>query len=163
MASNGEGTLSELPRQGRLLGIDYGTVRIGLAISDPSQTIASPLEIYKPRNPDLDAKYFKELVKLERIVGIIVGLPVHLNGRDSHVSVAAEEFAKWLAMLTELPVIHFDERFTTAFAEEIIREAGLTRAKKKQVLDKLAAQILLGTYLESSRNQESFAKRNLAD
>ena len=136
---------------GRLVGIDFGTVRIGLAISDLNQTLASPFEIYRPSGSVRDAKYFRKLVELERVAGFVVGLPVHLDGRDSQISVAAEEFAKWLQETTEIPVALFDERFTSAFAEEVVREAGLTRAKRKQVLDKLAAQILLTSYLESDR------------
>lgn len=154
---------NEIPTLGRLLGVDFGTVRIGLAISDPSQTIASPLEIYRPRNPDLDARYFRELVARERIVGVVVGLPIHLDGRDSQVSVAAETFAGWLCKVTELPVTLFDERFTSAYADEIIREVGMSRSKRKQILDKLAAQILLASYLESPRRPSPPSKRDLAD
>ncbi len=153
----------EIPTCGRLLGVDFGTVRIGLAISDPSQSIASPLEIYRPRNLDLDARYFRELVARERIVGVIVGLPIHLDGRDSQVSVAAETFAGWLREVTNLPVTLFDERFTSAYADEIMREVGMSRSKRKQILDKLAAQILLTSYLESPRRSPPASKRNLAD
>lgn len=140
---------TSLPIHGRLVAIDFGTVRIGIAITDPAQSLASPLEIYQTRSSDLDAKYFKELVRLERVAGFIVGLPVHLSGQDSQVSVRAEEFARWLEKTTGVPVILFDERFTSSFADDLIREAGLTKAKRKQLRDKLAAQILLTHYLES--------------
>ncbi len=144
--------MSDLPKVGRLIGIDFGTVRIGLAISDLHQTLASPFEIYRPSNAERDAKYFQKLVELERVAGFVVGLPVHLDGRDSRISIAAEEFAKWLKDATRIPVVLFDERFTSSFADDVIREAGLTREKRKQVLDKLAAQILLTSYLESDRS-----------
>jgi putative Holliday junction resolvase len=144
--------LSDFPKVGRLIGVDFGTVRIGLAISDLNQTLASPFEIYRPSGAERDAKYFRKLVELERVAGFVVGLPVHLDGRDSQISIAAEEFAKWLKETTGIPVVLFDERFTSSFADEVIREAGLTRAKRKQVLDKLAAQILLTSYLESDRS-----------
>lgn len=158
-----EQSTNEIPTRGRLLGVDFGTVRIGLAISDPSQTIASPLETYRPRNADLDARFFRELIARERIVGVVVGLPIHLDGRDSQISVAAETFAGWLREITELPVTLFDERFTSSYADEIIREAGLSRSKRKQILDKLAAQVLLTSYLESPRQNAPPSNRNLAD
>jgi putative Holliday junction resolvase len=71
---------------GRIGGVDYGTVRIGLAVTDPDRTMASPLEIYTRRNLQLDAKYFQQLAKEERIALWVVGLPVHLDGRESQKS-----------------------------------------------------------------------------
>ena len=138
-----------LPTQGRLLGIDYGTVRVGIAISDPSQTIASPLETYNRRNTKLDANYFIDLVKLEKIVGLVVGLPVHMSGDESEKSREAVKFGKWLQQLTERPVIWVDERYTTSMAREMLSHSPLSGKKRKAQLDKLAAQILLATYLES--------------
>ena len=132
-----------------LLGIDYGTVRVGIAISDPSQTIASPLETYNRRNTKLDANYFIDLVKLEKIVGLVVGLPVHMSGDESEKSREAVKFGKWLQQLTERPVIWVDERYTTSMAREMLSHSPLSGKKRKAQLDKLAAQILLATYLES--------------
>ncbi|MCP4095897.1 MAG: Holliday junction resolvase RuvX [Planctomycetaceae bacterium] len=138
-----------LPSEGRLLGIDYGTVRVGVAISDPSQTIASPLETYTRRNIKLDASYFIDLVKLEKIVGLVVGLPVHMSGDESEKSREAVRFGKWLQQSTERPVIWVDERYTTSMAREMLSHSPLSGKKRKAQLDKLAAQILLATYLES--------------
>jgi len=141
--------------QGRIAGIDYGTVRIGVAISDRDQTIASPLDNYTRRNDKLDQQYFRDLAKQERIVGFIVGLPVHSSGDESKKSKEARVFGAWLAKTTDLPVSWFDERYTTAHAKQLMQDSGLTHKKRKQRLDKLAAQILLATYLESSRHGES--------
>ncbi|MEL7499113.1 MAG: Holliday junction resolvase RuvX [Planctomycetota bacterium] len=141
-----------LPTQGRIGGIDFGTVRIGVAVSDPGQSIASPLEVYQRRNDQLDAKYFVELVAAERIVGWVVGLPVHMSGEASQKSEEATQFGRWLAEKTERPVTWFDERLTTAMAREILNQSSLSPKKKKAQLDKLAAQILLSAYLESDRN-----------
>lgn len=138
-----------LPSEGRLLGIDYGTVRVGVAISDPSQTIASPLETYTRRNIKHDASYFIDLVKLEKIVGLVVGLPVHMSGDESEKSREAVRFGKWLQQSTERPVIWVDERYTTSMAREMLSHSPLSGKKRKAQLDKLAAQILLATYLES--------------
>jgi|688.fasta_scaffold78553_2 putative Holliday junction resolvase len=144
---------SEFPRTGRLAGIDFGTVRIGVAITDPDQQLASPYEILQRTNLPSEEKFFRRLAREERICGFVVGLPVHLDGSSSYVSELAIEFGKWLKELTGLPVVWFDERFTSSAAEELIREANLTSKKRKALLDKLAAQVLLTAFLEAPRDQ----------
>jgi putative Holliday junction resolvase len=134
---------------GRLAAIDYGTVRIGVAVSNASQTLASPYEIFTRRAKDAEAGYFRRLVSTESITRFVVGLPVHTNGRESQKSIEAQEFGRWLQQTTSIPVDYFDERFTTAAAEEILLAQGLTKQRRKERLDKLAAQILLTAYLES--------------
>jgi len=143
-----------LPKTGRLAGIDYGTVRIGVAITDPDQRLASPLQNYTRQGPDKDAAWIKRLAAAERIAGFVVGLPVHGSGDESQKSQEARQFATLLATQTQLPVRLFDERYTTAHAEAALLEAGLTKKQRKERLDKLAAQILLAAYLESSRSDQ---------
>jgi putative Holliday junction resolvase len=143
-----------LPRTGRLAAIDYGSVRIGVAITDPEQQLASPLEIYNRRGAAADAAWLAQLVQREQIAGFVVGLPVHTSGRESAKSQDARRFALWVAEQTRLPVRLFDERYTTAHAEALLLEADLSRKRRKERLDKLAAQILLAAYLESSRQDE---------
>jgi putative Holliday junction resolvase len=118
-------------------------------VTDPDRTMASPLEIYTRRNPQLDAKYFRQLATEQRIALWVVGLPVHLDGRESAKSQEARRFGQWLTETTALPVEFFDERFSSAQAEELLMAAELTSKKRKQRLDKLAAQIMLSGYLES--------------
>jgi putative Holliday junction resolvase len=143
---------------GRLAGIDFGTVRIGTAVTDPEQRLASPFENYTRRGAAADATYFKRLAAEERIVQFVVGLPVHLDGRESEKSREARRFGEWLAATTGVPVVFFDERFTSTEAERYLAQAELTKKKRKARLDKLAAQIMLTAYLESSeRGQESTA------
>lgn len=134
---------------GRIAAVDYGTVRIGVALSNASRTLASPYENYTRRTPDLDAEYFRKLVRNESIVLFVVGLPVHTSGRESQKSIEAQTFGRWLTETTGIAVEYFDERFTSAFAEQMLQEAGLTKKRRKERLDKLAAQILLTAYLES--------------
>lgn len=133
----------------RLLAVDYGTVRIGLAVSDPQQTFAFPLATYPRQDQGRDAAYFRELVEREAIGQIVVGLPVHSDGREGTKALEARAFGAWLAETTGLPVVFFDERFTTAEAEKILWSAGLTHRQRKQRRDRLAAQILLQSYLEA--------------
>ena len=148
--------MTSLPQKGRVAGIDYGTVRIGIAISDPDRTIASPLENYTRQTKEQDAKRFRRLVAEEQVSHFVVGLPVHLSGLESQKSQEARQFGKWLGEITGLPVVFFDERFTSSEAEQYLLEADMTRKKRKQRMDKIAAQILLAAYLEShSENSES--------
>jgi putative Holliday junction resolvase len=142
-----------LPRTGRLAGIDYGTVRIGVAITDPEQRLASPLENYTRRGIEADGKWIAELAKREQIAGFVVGLPVHTSGEESAKSREARKFGQWLGEITGLSVRFFDERYTSAHAEALLMEAELTKKRRKERLDKLAAQILLAAYLESSRDE----------
>jgi putative Holliday junction resolvase len=149
-------------QKGRVAGIDFGTVRIGIAISDPDRTIASPLENYTRRGPDQDARRFRRLVDEENISLFVVGLPVHLSGLESQKSLEARKFGKLLEEITGVPVVFFDERFTSVEAEQHLIGADMTRKKRKERLDKIAAQILLAAYLESdSKNSE--APRALED
>jgi putative holliday junction resolvase len=136
---------------GRLAGIDYGTVRIGIAITDPEQRIASPMANYTRRSEKADAEYFRKLVADERIAGFVVGLPVHLDGRESEKSAEARKFGRWLRQMTGLPIVFFDERFTSVEAEQALLGAEMTKKQRKARLDKLAAQILLTAYLETDK------------
>jgi len=134
---------------GRVAGIDYGTVRLGIALSDPGRTLASPYENYTRRGPKQDAQRLARLVAEEDVVLFVVGLPVHLDGRESEKSAEARAFGRWLTEATGVPVTFFDERFTTAEAEQALLGAELTRRRRKARRDMLAAQILLSAYLES--------------
>jgi putative holliday junction resolvase len=146
---------ANFPRHGRLAGIDYGTVRIGVAVTDPDQRLASPLENYTRRGEAADAVWIKLLAVSERLVGFVVGLPVHTSGNESQKSVEARAFGQWLATQTGLPVLFFDERYTSAHAEALLLDAGLTSKRRKERLDKLAAQIMLAAFLESSRTGDA--------
>ncbi len=134
---------------GRVAGIDYGRVRIGIAISDPDRMLASPYENYTRRGPAADARRFQQLVEEDRVVLFVVGLPVHLDGRESELSHEAREFGQWLAEVTRVPVEFFDERFSTSEAHELLKDAAVKHKRRKRKLDMLAAQVMLSAYLES--------------
>jgi putative Holliday junction resolvase len=134
---------------GRLLGVDYGTVRIGLAVSDPDRKIAFPLTTYTRSNREADAAWFRKLVAGETLVGLVVGLPVHASGDEGQKAREARAFGAWLAEATGLPVIYYDERFTTVLAESALWEAGLTHKKRKARRDRVAAQMFLQAYLDA--------------
>src|SRR5207248_11677156 len=104
---------------------------------------------YLRRNREQDARYFRTLVEAEQISQIVVGLPVHLSGREGQKAAEARAFGTWLAQVTGLPVVYYDERFTTVEAESALWEAGLTHKQRKARRDRVAAQILLQTYLDA--------------
>jgi putative Holliday junction resolvase len=133
----------------RLLGVDFGHVRVGLAVSDPDRKIAFPLTTYERRGRDADAAYFRTLVAEEAVGGLVVGLPVHLSGEEGKKAAEARAFGAWLAEATGLPVVFWDERFTTVEAESALWDAGLTHKQRKARRDRVAAQILLQAYLDA--------------
>ena len=93
--SNDPRSQASIPPTGRLAGIDFGTVRIGIAMTDPSRIIASPLETYTRQSQEQDRDYFVQLVESEGVVAFLVGLPVHMSGDESQKSQEAREFAQW--------------------------------------------------------------------
>jgi putative Holliday junction resolvase len=148
---------------GRILAIDYGTVRLGLAISDPSQKLASPLANYQRVNAQHDLQYLQRMIDAERVVQIVVGLPVHLDGRESQKSIEARGFAALLQQQTGIPVVLHDERFTSVEAEAHLLAAHLSRKKRKARRDMLAAQLLLTSFMDSDRTAGSSAPGGLDD
>lgn len=148
---NGEANTPEsdsIPESGRIIGIDFGTVRIGIAVSDPGQSVATPLEIRQVQNRESDGKYFAKLVEAEQAVGLVVGLPVHMSGDSSKKSREAMKFGKWLGEVTSLPVAWQDERYSTSLAKDICEQMGLRGEKRKAHLDRIAAQVILASWLD---------------
>lgn len=139
----------------RIAGIDYGTVRIGIAFADTDSRIASPYATYVRRAEAADIDYFVSLVGKEKIDLFVVGLPVHLDGRESQKSKEAREFGVWLDLMTGVPVEFFDERFTTTEADEVLGAAKLTKKQRQARRDQLAAQIMLTAYLESGERGQT--------
>lgn len=133
---------------GRLLGLDHGTHRIGVAISDSTQIIASPFAVLAAETA-LDE--IERILLEEQIVGFVVGLPVSLSGVEGERAKAARRFADELAERTGRPVELADERFTTKVAETALIDAGMRREKRRDIRDKMAATVMLQTHLESIR------------
>jgi putative Holliday junction resolvase len=132
-----------------LLGVDFGDVRVGLAISDPDRKIAFPLATYTRQGRERDAAYFRAVVAEDTVAALVVGLPVHLNGSEGQKATAARAFGAWLTETTGLSATFWDERFTTVEAESALWAAGLTHKQRKARRDKVAAQIFLQAYLDA--------------
>jgi putative Holliday junction resolvase len=137
----------------RILAIDPGSVRLGLAISDTERRFASPLTTYTRRSPSEDALYFKKVVAAEEVGVIVIGLPIHEDGSEGAQAKAARVFGAWLGEVTGLPCEYYDERFTSFEADQSLQDAGLTKKKRKARRDRVAAQILLQTYLDAKRTE----------
>ncbi|MBS0655981.1 MAG: Holliday junction resolvase RuvX [Verrucomicrobia bacterium] len=138
----------------RILAIDFGFKRVGIAISDPMQIIASPYETipgsYDTAKAADTILALLEKLKTERkyeISDIVIGLPLNMNGSDSERTVAVRAFAKALQEKSSLPIHLFDERLTTVQAERALKEGRYTRKQRTSVVDTVSAVILLQTYL----------------
>ena len=135
----------------RIIGIDYGTVRIGLALSDPLKIIASGLETIN--NDELAINKIIKIISDSNVERIIIGFPLTLKGEVGSKAEEVERFIEVLKSRTELPIIKLDERFTSVLAQQTIRQLGTTKKKKhanKGKVDELAATILLQNYLDSA-------------
>ena len=148
----------EFPTEGRLLGLDYGTKRIGVAISTPEQSLASPLENYTRRNVAVDAAVLREIADEYGVVGLVVGLPLHMHGEEGAKAREAREFGAWASSATSRPVTYWDERLTTASAQVALHQAGMSAAQSRGRLDMIAAQIMLQAYLDRVRESPSDTK-----
>lgn len=137
------------PSRGRLLGVDYGRVRVGLAVCDPERRIASPLDTYELRSAKADAAYFTRVVEEYEVVGLVVGLPLHAGGEEGESARAARAFGDWLGQVTGRPVVYWDERLTTWQAERALLTAGLTHRKRRTRRDRVAAHFILQGYLDA--------------
>ena len=145
----GADTSLTVPQAGVLLGIDYGTRRVGVAVSDRDQRFSSPLHNHDRHGVQVDERFFRKVVEEYRPVGLVVGLPIHLSGDESEKSREARKFAEWLCTVTGLPYTFQDERFTSFQAEKLLLAAELSKKKRKERMDKLSAQILLQTFLDA--------------
>jgi putative holliday junction resolvase len=139
----------EVPRRARLLGIDFGTVRIGLAVSDEEQRLAVPLETYTRRNRESDARHLTVVIGDYRIGALVIGLPLHMGGEEGQKAGEARQFGAWAASVCGLPFAFWDERLTTSMADEHLAAARINPKKRKLLRDKIAAQIMLQSYLDS--------------
>ena len=134
----------------KVLGVDFGDRRTGIAISDASRTIAFPRETLVCDHPEQAAAAVARLAAVEDVAEIVVGYPLNLNGTAGPRAARTDEFLAELAKRTALPLKKWDERLSTKIAEAVLIEAGTSRAKRRGVVDKLAAQVILQGYLDAT-------------
>jgi putative Holliday junction resolvase len=150
----------------RVLALDYGTVRIGVALSDEMGWTAQPLETLTRRTLDRDIAHIASLVGTYEVRQVLLGFPLQLDGREGPAIQAMREFQARLEAGVSVPVILWDERLTTKSAEDLLIAADVSRKKRKGVVDRIAASILLQSYLaslepEPKREPEAWADGSL--
>lgn len=137
----------------RALGVDLGSKRVGIAVSDTSGTIASALTtVHRSKSRRHDHGEIAKLVKLEECTVVVVGLPLSLDGTHGPAAKAAVKEAKQMQQTVGVPVEMYDERFTTVTAERHMMEVGLDAKQRRKVIDKAAAAVILQSWLEHRRN-----------
>ena len=141
-----------LPRTGAVMGLDFGTKTIGVAVSDGLRQVATPLSTIKRKKFTADAQALLDLVAERQIIGLVLGLPRNMDGTEGPRCQSTRAFARNLAGLTELPISLWDERLSTVAAERALLEADTTRKRRAEVIDHVAAGFILQGALDRLRH-----------
>ena len=136
----------------KILALDIGTVRIGIATSDIMEIIASAYEVYRRKYLKADVEHIAKIVSDLSVGEIVIGLPLKMDGSEGQSVQMAREFGEELSKLVTVPIHYQDERLSTVSAERILIESGMRREKRKDKVDSIAATIILQTYLDKKSN-----------
>ena len=137
-----------LPSFGRLLGLDLGTKTIGLALSDAARTIATPLETIRRKKFGVDATALLDICRNHDVCGLVIGLPLNMDGSEGPRVQSTRAFARNLTSLTDVPMTAWDERLSTAAVTRTLIEADRSRARRAELVDKMAAAYILQGFLD---------------
>ncbi len=137
----------------RILSVDYGLVRIGLALSDPTGLLAQGLCVLKRDSDKHVVASLQTLIEQNEVEEVVVGLPRNMNGSIGDRARQCQSFADLLSEAVSIPVVMYDERLTTVAASRVLIEADMSRKKRKRVIDEVAATILLQNYLDYKRRR----------
>ena len=148
ICASAEEFAATLPSFGAICGLDLGTVTIGVAVSDSMRSVATPLETIKRKKFTLDAARLLEIAKARDLKGIVLGLPMNMDGSEGPQTQLILKFADQLQALLSIPVYLQDERLSSFSAEEKLAPANLTKGKMKERLDAVAAAEILEAFLE---------------
>ena len=144
-------TLQSLPPGKRLMGLDLGSKTIGVATSDRTRTIATPIETIARKKFTADAERLLRIIEAENIGLIVLGMPVNMDGTEGARCQSTRAFARNFSRLSPVPIVFWDERLSTAAVERMLIQADASRARRDQVIDKLAAAWILQAALDSPR------------
>lgn len=144
-----------LPGHGALIGLDLGDKTIGVAVSDTMRAIASPLETIRRRKFGLDAAQLLEIIATRALCGVVLGLPMNMDGSEGPRCQSTRAFARNLARLTDLPITFWDERLSTVAAERALLEDDTSRRRRAEVIDHVAAGFILQGALDRLRVLEA--------
>lgn len=140
-----------LPRYRAILGLDLGDKTIGVAVSDLSRSVATPIEVIRREKFTLDAARLLEIVKTKDAAGLILGFPLNMDGSEGPRVQSTRAFARNLEKLTALPITYWDERLSTVAAERALLEADTSRKRRREVIDQVAAGYILQGALDRMR------------
>jgi putative Holliday junction resolvase len=143
-----EAFVAAVPDRTRLIGLDLGTKTIGLALSDLGRGIASPMETIRRKKFTQDAEQLLAICAKQVVGGIVLGLPLNMDGSEGPRAQATRAFARNLSQKTDLPITYWDERLSTAAVTRTLLEADSSRAKRAEVVDKMAAAFILQGFLD---------------
>jgi putative Holliday junction resolvase len=135
----------------RILGVDFGDVNIGLALSDPLELTAQPLGQFRLRGDAENDAYFRDLVRRHEVGQIVIGFPLRMDGSSGTRADKTRAFAAWLEKISGITVVLWDERLTTRQAAGIMHEQKIKTKKKHQVEHQISAVLILQAYLDSRR------------
>jgi putative Holliday junction resolvase len=138
-----EAFLAALPPNRAIAGLDLGTVTIGVAISDLRRQVATPIEVIRREKFTIDATRLLALLTARGAFGIVLGLPLNMDGSSGPRVQSTQAFARNLEKLTDLPITYWDERLSTVAAERALLEADTSRKRRKEVIDQVAAGYIL--------------------
>jgi putative Holliday junction resolvase len=141
-----------LPERGALIGLDLGSKTIGVAVSDPDRRVAAPVETIARKRFALDARRILELAAERRAAGVVLGLPINMDGSEGPRAQSTRAFARNLAKLTEMPIALWDERLSTAAVERALIATDMSRDRRKAVIDQHAASYILQGALDRLLN-----------
>lgn len=151
ICADAEALAAALPPTGGLIGLDLGTRTIGIAVSDGLRQVASPLHTLKRVKFTDDARAILALIEERGLVGVVIGLPRNMDGSEGPRAQSSRAFARNLSRLTDLPIGFWDERLSTVAAERAMLEADLSRARRAQSIDAVAAGYILQGALDRLR------------
>ena len=135
----------------RKMGVDYGDKRIGVALTDALCIISSPYEVFQNLSPEQSLQHLNDLIKQFNVDEVAMGLPLNMDGSEGERAKIHRNFGQKLSDLSGVKVVFVDERLTSAEAEEILIQSNVRREKRKELIDKISAQIILQTYLNQSK------------
>ncbi len=135
---------------GRIMALDTGEKRMGVAMSDEMRLIAQPLETHQCASPDAIVAHVRGLVEAHGVTEVVVGMPVRLSGEPGTAAERVRGFIARLEQVLEVPVVPWDERLTSKAAERMLVQANVSRRKRKGIVDRVAAAVLLQSYLDRS-------------
>jgi len=136
----------------RIMSLDIGKSRIGIALSDLMRTIATPFQSYKTRGTAIDLAYLQSVIKEQEVQKIVCGLPISLNQTENEQAKYCRNFAEKLQNICNLPIVFVDEKLTTVEAEEMLKTKNIPQRNRKEVIDSFAAAIILNDFLKSKEN-----------